>query len=439
MYTSVTQTFRHARPRAMKTTAIAVPQILGAPGPVLATSNRADVWATTHHRRAQAGTVWLFDPQAITRTGQGWWWNPLAAIATVEDAARMAAHFIQPMRRDRGEDFWLLAAEDLLASLFLAAARASGGMHDVQTWLADATDDEPVGLLFDHGYPQTARALRGRQHGAAETRDGIYETARTAARCLQDPRIMAWVNAPDEPLPQFNPDAFPVSTDTIYLLSKDGAGSSGPLVAALTDQIMRYAVRRAEAAGGRLDPPMLCMLDEAANICPLADLPQLYSHFGGRGISLVTILQTYQQGTTVWGERGMATLWGAATIKLVGAGADDPRFAADISTLIGEHDVATLSLTRDPTGHTSRQVSVRRQRILGPEDVRALARGTAILLATGIRPALIDLQPWFRGPDAAGLTDDTAASITAISDAAERERLHALIGPRTPWLPEEPR
>jgi type IV secretory pathway TraG/TraD family ATPase VirD4 len=214
-----------------------------------------------------------------------------------------------------------------------------------------------------------------------------------------------------------------VSSDTLYLLSKDGAGSSGPLVAALTDQVMRYGVLRAEARGGRLDPPLLCMLDEAANICPLADLPQLYSHYGGRGIVLVTILQTYQQGTTVWGERGMGTLWGAATVKLVGAGGDDPRFAADVSALIGEHDVATLSLTRDGTGHLSRQVSVRRQRIMGPEDVRALKRGTAILLASGARPAMVRLEPWFRQVGAPALAAATAASVAAISDAAERERL----------------
>jgi len=168
---------------------------------------------------------------------------------------------------------------------------------------------------------------------------------------------------------------------------------------------------------------MLCMLDEAANICPLADLPQLYSHYGGRGIILVTILQTFQQGTTVWGERGMGTLWGAATVKLVGAGGDDPRFAADVSTLIGEHDVATLSLTRDATGHLSRQVSTRRQRIMEPADVRALKRGTAILLASGARPAMLELNPWFRQPAAPVLSAHTAAAVARISDAAERERL----------------
>jgi type IV secretory pathway TraG/TraD family ATPase VirD4 len=426
-------------PRAGKTSSLAVPLILDAPGAVLATSNRADVWATTHTMRARAGRVWVFDPQSITRVSQSWWWNPLAAVLTVEDAARMASHFLQPIRRDKGEDFWLLAAEDLLTSFFLAAAASDSAMADVQAWLADADDDEPVRMLFAHGYQEVARALRGRQNGAPETRDGIYETARTAAKCMQDPRIMAWVNPPaDVDVPRFDPDAFPTSTDTLYLLSKDGAGSSGPLVAAMTDQVMRYGVHRAEARGGRLDPPMLGMLDEAANICPLADLPQLYSHYGGRGIVLVTILQTYYQGTSVWGERGMGTLWGAATVKLVGAGTDDPRFANDVSTLVGEHDVATLSLTRDATGYLSRQVSTRRQRIMGPEDVRALQRGTAILLASGARPALLELNPWFRQAGAPVLSAHTAAAVAQISNAAERERLVADLAADGVGLPRPP-
>jgi TraM recognition site of TraD and TraG len=47
-------------------------------------------------------------------------------------------------------------------------------------------------------------------------------------------------------------------------------------------------------------------LDEAANICHIADLPDLYSHLGSRGITPVTILQSYEQGITVCGEHGMA-------------------------------------------------------------------------------------------------------------------------------------
>ncbi|SBW18275.1 hypothetical protein FDG2_0599 [Candidatus Protofrankia californiensis] len=49
-------------PRAGKTTALAVPVILDAPGAVVATANKADLWATTAALRAERGRVWVFDP-----------------------------------------------------------------------------------------------------------------------------------------------------------------------------------------------------------------------------------------------------------------------------------------------------------------------------------------------------------------------------------------
>jgi hypothetical protein len=127
---------------------------------------------------------------------------------------------------------------------------------------------------------------------------------------------MAWVTPPRAgTLQQFRRAAFATTRQTLILLSKDGAGAAAPLVAALTDRVMRDGVRVAELNGGRLDPPMVVVLDEAANICRISDLPDLYSHLGSRGIIPVTILQSYRQGVRVWNETGMDTLWSAATIN----------------------------------------------------------------------------------------------------------------------------
>lgn len=54
--------------------------------------------------------------------------------------------------------------------------------------------------------------------------------------------------------------------------SKDGGGSAAPLVAALTDRVLRCAVLTAEDGGVRLDPPLVAVLDEAANGYRIADL-----------------------------------------------------------------------------------------------------------------------------------------------------------------------
>lgn len=420
-------------PRAGKTTGLAVPAVINAPGPVIATSNKSDLWAVTSAHRSDHGTVFVFDPQSITYEQQSWWWNPLAAVTGIEEAHRLAEHFVQQIRTGQGgDDFWVLGALDLLTSLILAAAVDGGTMMSVQRWLSDSTAREPGEILKQHGYNAAARALAGRQAGAPETREGLYETARTAAACLANPQIMAWVTPPTyRPLPALDVRAFPSSTDTVYLMSKDGAGNAAPLVAGLADQLLREAVRAAELSGGRLDAPMVAVLDEAANICKIRDLPELYSHLGSRGVIPLTILQSYRQGTRVWGEQGMDTLWSAATAKIVGAGIDDARFAEDLSRLVGEHDIAIGSRTRDGRGGTSWQTSVRRQRILDPAQIRAMPKGTALLLATGVRAAMLNLLPWYTGPLSAELSAAAKAAEARIT--ANANGSGPLVQPFSAW------
>jgi type IV secretory pathway TraG/TraD family ATPase VirD4 len=413
-------------PRAGKTTALAVPAVLDAPGAVVATSNKADLWAATAALREQATgeRVWVFDPQAIAHVEQTWWWNPLAAATTVDEAHRLAGHFVQEIVGDKGRrDFWVSAAHDLLTALLLAAAADQRTLLDVYSWLNDPSLPTPADLLRQHGYPAAAAALIGRQNGAPETRDGVYETARTAAQVLRDPRITAWVTPPDcAGLGELDLAGFATSRQTLLLLTKDGAGAAAPLVAAMTDRVMRDAVRQAERRGGRLDPPMVAVLDEAANVCRIADLPDLYSHLGSRGVLPVTVLQSYRQGVRVWGEAGMDAMWSAATVKVIGAGIDDPKLAEDLSRLIGDHDVTVRSVSSSRHG-SSTSTSLRRQRILPAEQIRALPRGRALVFATGSPAALVDLQPWYAGPRAAAVRDAVQVSEAGLTVRAQ-QHLH---------------
>ncbi len=66
---------------------------------------------------------------------------------------------------------------------------------------------------------------------------------------------------------------------------------------------------------------------------------------------------------------------------------------------MGAHDVPADSWTRGD-GRTTRTSSTRRERILPAAELRALPKGSALLLATGTRPALLALLPWYDGPRA---------------------------------------
>lgn len=406
-------------PRSGKTTGLAIPAILRAPGAVLLTSNKAagDAYTATLRARAQRGRVWTLDPQQIAHAERAMWWNVLADARDLEGARRLAGHFVTASVDEGNQgDFWSTAAANTLTSLFLAAARNERPVTDVLTWLASPSDRTPIDLLRDAGFEAVAAQLQGTVSGAVETRDGIYETARQYAACLLAPEIAAWVT-PQRNLPEFRPEDFANSHDTLYLLSKDGGGSASALIAAAADAVMRAAVAQAERDGGRLDPPLLAILDEAANVCRISDLPDLYSHLGSRGVIPITILQSYRQGVRVWGEAGMDALWSAATVKLIGSGIDDADFADKLSRLIGEHDVVTLSRTSSESGRST-STSMRQERILPADAIRALPKGTALLFATGIRVGLLNLCPWYREPGAAQHTAASVAETRAITERA---------------------
>lgn len=385
-------------PRSFKTSAYAIPRVLAAKGACVVTSRRADVWqATAAYRAKNKGVpVHVFDPQRIAHHPQEWWWDPLDGIDNVEDAGRLAGHFIAGVADDDARELWGPAASELLGELILAAALDRRSLDDVFAWLVDSSTGVPATILERHPqFKNMSTSYRARQAGAGDTTLGIYQTARSGAACLRNPRIMAWVTKPRKPMQRLNIKHFVRSTGTFYLMSHKGNGSAAPLVAALTDSIFREATRAGEAMGGRLDPGMDVILDEAANVCPIADLPDMYSYLGGMGINVLTILQSVDQGNKVWGETGMKMLWGSSTIKIVGAGIDDADVASDLARLIGEHDVETRSTTRTRDGFSVSD-STRRQQIMSAADVRALRKGTALLLATGTPVAMIDLLPYFK-------------------------------------------
>ncbi|MCG6497082.1 type IV secretory system conjugative DNA transfer family protein [Kitasatospora sp. A2-31] len=406
-------------PRSGKTTSIAVPAILRAPGPVLLTSNKAarDAYTACLEARSEVGRVWTMDPQQIAHTPQAMWWDILADAKDLPGARRLAGHFVAAAVDESSQgDFWSTAAQNTLCGLFLAAGRDGRPITDVLKWLAVPSDRTPVDILRAHQLIAIADQLQGTVSGAVETRDGIYETARQYAACLLDPQISKWVT-PNPDLPEFKPEEFVTRKDSLFLLSKDGGGSASALIAAAADSVMRTAVIEAERAGGRLDPPLLAILDEAANVCKIGDLPDLYSHLGSRGVIPITILQSYRQGQKVWGEAGMDAMWSAATIKLVGSGIDDADFADKLSRLVGDHDVETVSHSTSESGRST-SVSMRQERILPPDQIRALKKGTALLFATGLRPALLTLRPWYKEPGAAEVGAASSRQTALITERA---------------------
>lgn len=395
-------------PRTGKTTSRAIPGILAAPGAVLVTSNKRDVVDATRGVREQVGDVWIFDPQAVAAHPATWWWNPLSYVTDEVKAQNLAEHFASGSREEgaRTDAFFDSAAKDLLAAFLLAAAKDGQPITRVYRWLTRETDDEAVGILKDAGYPQIAQNVDGIISAPDKQRGGVFGVARQMANCLTSAAVLKWVTPPEEGevREEFNARDFVRGRNTLYLLSKEGAGTAGPLVTALTVAVVEAAEELAVALGGRLRLPMVAMLDEAANVCRWKELPNLYSHYGSRGIVICTILQSWSQGVVVWGREGMRKLWSAANTKVYGGGVSETEFLGELSQLIGDYVYSNVSVSSSRQSGSSRSIdNDRKDKILDVSDLAALPRGRAVVFASGAPAVLVQTIPWYTGPDAAAV------------------------------------
>jgi len=423
-------------PRMGKTTSQCIPHIVACGGPVLSTANKPDLLNATRGPRSEIGRVWVSDPQQLAGEQPTWWWDPLSYITTgfgtVSRAEKLAGIFqAAAAKADAREDAYFgPGGESLLADLLLAAAVSGEPITRVYEWLTfpdgEAGLADPVQLLREHGMDASATALTGHIRKTAKQRDGLYGTAQGIMRFLREPQFLAWITStgPADTRRQFDPVHFVTSTETLYLLSQEGPGSARAITAAMVNAVFAAAEEKANTSpGGRLPVPLLCELDEAANICRLPQLPDIYSHFGSKGIILITILQSREQGVRAWGESGLESMVSAASILGIGGGIRDEKHLQGLTQLIGQRQIMRRSSSSGSGGHRSSSRDVREEEIFPVEDLAAFPRGRGVVFIAGTRPTLISLDPWYEQdtPAAAKI----AASIQCYSPPDEASDLLA--------------
>ena len=116
------------------------------------------------------------------------------------------------------------------------------------------------------------------------------------------------------------------------------------------------------------------------------------------------MLQSLSQARDRWGREAAQAIWDAAIVKVILGGSANADDLADISRLLGDHEVREWSKTRHggPSG-SSLTSSVRRRAVLEPAELRRLCFGTALLLLRSAAPVVMALRPWTERADAARL------------------------------------
>ncbi len=144
-----------APPRTYKTAFLA-DVIMRYPGPVLATTTKADIYALTAAVRVGVGPVHVFNPQHIGGVASTFRWDPVDGCQDPATAIRRADAFAFSVSQKGVEDatFWSAKASDYLRAYFHAAALARYDLRAVATWVTGAEPQVPERILLAAGARQ---------------------------------------------------------------------------------------------------------------------------------------------------------------------------------------------------------------------------------------------------------------------------------------------
>ncbi|WP_232851559.1 type IV secretory system conjugative DNA transfer family protein [Nocardia acididurans] len=407
----------------------------------------SETWIFDPQSVADEPPDWYWDPLA--------WVNPHRPGFDGR-AASLAGHFADgsdgPSGGGDSDSYFTQEAEELLTCLFLAAAVSRRPITQVWEWVTNPLDTEPIEILrntdrydvsseFRDSYHFVASGLAQQYNIDPRTLGGIFGTAKKMIRCLKLSSVRHWVQSrarydesdvekdlarmiaegrvnPDsdkevkaardklkwwigsqkpDGRKQFDELEFIEGNGTLYSLSLEGRGSAGPLVSAFIEAVIDVAVHKASRSPrGRLPIPLLAVLDEAANVVRWKDLPKHYSHFGSRGIVVMTVLQSWAQGARCWGPDGMEALWAAANIKVLGSGVDDVQFLQQRAEAIGEYESISQSVS-ESKGGKSYSRSLGSSKTFNVNSLATLPTGRAIVFSSATPAVLIKTVPWWEG------------------------------------------
>jgi type IV secretion system protein VirD4 len=355
--------------RAGKTTRCVIPWLLEHSGPAIVTSTNRDVIDAARTARERHGTTYIYDPFGAETMS----WSPLEGCENWSGALRQAQWLADASSEGDSEiaRYWRGEAAKLLAPLLHAAALANRDMTAVLGWV-DAQETRAVTTILNAGQAVPAREqLRSITELDPRNRGTTYMSAGSVLAAYRYPDVQR-TDAAD-----FSPARFLDSAgDTLFLVAEDRHQQLvAPLLVALLAALIHKAIESGTFRDGARRLRLL--LDEAANVAPLAALPRTMSQVAGHGIRVATVWQSLAQMQERYG-RGADTIIANSTAKL---------YLGPI----------TDGATRDHvTGAITERAAAKDDRIATARALQQLVGDRALLISGASAPAVTTLRPFWR-------------------------------------------
>jgi type IV secretion system protein VirD4 len=271
----------------------------------------------------------------------------------------------------------------------------------VVRWDDTHEEQEVLDILGAAGVPEAVDAAWSTFGKEERQRSSIYTTVETILEPFASAggRLGGGDDSGDSPVADgLDPRQLVAGSNTLYLCAPaHDQRRLTPLFVSVIRQVVEHVYDSVALTRRPLDPPLLLVIDEAANVAPLTDLDSLASTAAGHGIQLVTIWHDLSQINARYGSRA-TTVVNNHRAKLFLSGIADPPTLDFASQLVGDEEVLLPATTSGGASGPSTTRSPTTRRLAPPDALRRIASGEAVLVYGNLPPARLRLRTWFTDP-----------------------------------------
>ena len=181
----------------------------------------------------------------------------------------------------------------------------------------------------------------------------------------------------------------------LFIVMPEENPSAYFMVSLLIQQLYREILAVADENGGRLKNRAMFYMDEFGTLAPIPSAEMMYSASRSRKLSLVSIIQSYQQLEKNYGREGASIIQDNCQLTIAGGFAPSSETAEIISKALGSRTVMTGSVSRSKND-PSQSLQMTERPLMTADELRSMKKGNFIVMKTGAHPFVSKLKLFFQ-------------------------------------------
>lgn len=184
------------------------------------------------------------------------------------------------------------------------------------------------------------------------------------------------------------------------------------MVSLLIQQLYREILSVADENGGKLPNRAMFYCDEFGTLPTIQSAEMMYSASRSRRLSIVSIIQSYQQLEKNYGRESAAIIQDNCQLTIAGGFAPSSETADIISKALGTRTVMTGSVSRSKND-PSQSLQMTERPLMTADELKSMKKGSFIVMKTGAHPFVSQLKLFMKWgisfPEDAYMVEDRGA------------------------------